>query len=242
MSQSLFAATYRVSHTLNNDFWLFSTSSSTHSLESDTDDGEKFDGTSFQLSLGRGIVRDNWSFSTSIDIISGPFDPFFNGELEVEFNGLGLTLISNYAVSESTLRGFFPSISLAGGMNFGTINGSSIGRNTNLDPDFDSSTNSGKINSYSLSMTTLNLIFGTTLNWIEKARPQGNHPDLLKTRIEGYSLGILAQLPVYANYSSSKSTLIYSSSTEKVSSQFSDSSGTMEGWSLVIALSAFISG
>lgn len=240
LSGSCLATTYRVSHTLNDDFWIFGSSSHTHQLSGPKDN--EFDGTSFQISIGKGTVRDAWNLFTTIDIISGPFKPFFDGQLEIEFEGLGLSSYWHHTISGQTIRGQVPSINFALGINLNRINGSSIGQNNSLKSNYNAPENNGKINKYDLTLSTLNLMIGPTLSWVESARPRGNEPSLLKTRIEGYNVSLLFQIPLYASYSSETKKLSYNDSTRQITGQDSSESGSMSGWSFVVSLSTYISG
>lgn len=235
------ATTYRISHTLNNDYWLFGASSLKSNLSAEGDDVEDFKNTSLQISIGKGVFRDKWSFSGSIDLLSGPLEPFFENDLDVELEGFGLTFLSSYALTGTGIRDKKPSFAATFGLNYLSVNGASIGRNKNLNKDFDSPLNSGKINGYSVNLSTLNIVLGTTFNWIEKARPQGNHPDLLKTRLEGYALSILAFVPVYGSMDSKVDTLLFNNTSSKIYTSTEDSTSDVSGATIMLSLLTYIS-
>ena len=99
-----FATSYRISHTLNNRYWSFSAATVSNQLQSSSDENDKLENTAIRLGVGKGFVRDNWSFSSEIELISGPLTPLFNRELEADFF---LDLVSSrFIISQYSVRHF----------------------------------------------------------------------------------------------------------------------------------------
>lgn len=233
------ATTYRISHTENDEHWVFGTALVNNKLNAT--EKEEFDATTFQFSIGKGTTKDNWGLYTTFDIISGPYKPLFGETLEMEVEGIGLSTVWHYGLGTEQLRKQNPAVSLTLGASIFKIIARSIGTNNSLAEDYDTVENDQKIAGYKLDVTSLNILFGITTTWMDAARPLGNDPSLLKTIVEGVSGSLLIEYPIVPRYSASKTELSYDPASERISEITNESSGRSGGWSLMLRLTTYFS-
>lgn len=156
-----------------------------HSLKSG--EADEVIGNAGAVSLGAGYIAKSWLFNASFDILLGPYEPTRQGAYNVDFYGTGATLWTGFSAQTLDLR------SPAGGYGFalGLSYADMVGRSAEA---------TGGSPEYTMRVNHLSLVPGLFFSWLEPARPRGNTPDLLKTRLEGEILSLGMSMPLLSTF------------------------------------------
>lgn len=197
--------------------------------------GDELIGNSAAVQLGTGYIADKWYTSVSLDIILGPYEPVRNKELNTDFVGTGLTWFTGISAQTQNLRSPAGGYGFALGLNYADI----VGRTNssrNRDSRAGNRDESGEtIDNYIMRVNRFSMIPAIFFSWLQGARPAGNSPDLLTTRLEGYLLTIGAAIPIITTYSS-RYTVRDNASTSREEKD----SGQLRGYSVLCSLTAFL--
>ena len=173
------------------------------------------------VSLGAGYISKSWLFNGSVDILLGPYEPTRGERFDVDFYGTGATLWLGFSAQTLDLR------SPEGGYGFalGLSYADTVGRSAEL--------SSGATPDYVMHVTNLSLVPGLFFSWLKPARPRGNTPELLTTRLEGEVLSFGMAMPLISSYSATYESEVAprQSVTEK---------GRLRGYSLTLSLTGFL--
>ncbi len=187
-------------------------------------------GPSTAIQIGFGHLAEDWLAITSADILQGPYQPTYDSQLQVDYSGFGISAWTGLSAQKANLRSPEGGYGFALGLSYGTLKGVMIGRNR-LSTGGDDTTRRDLVDSYTMTLSKLTLVPGVFFTWLTSARPHGNTPDLLKTRIEGYVLMVGAATPVFATY-----TAAYS----KGSIDETRDSGSLSGYSILVNFTALL--
>src|SRR5690606_38917285 len=87
------------------------------------------------------------------------------------------------------------------GLSYADMVGRSIGKNRKETGHPVS--NSELVDDYTMRVTNFSLLPAVFFSWLEEARPRGNTPELLTTRLDGYMLTIGIAMPLLISYQAS---------------------------------------
>lgn len=168
-----------------------------HSLKSAN--GHEVLGNAGAMQLGIDYLADSWFAALSLDILLGPYEPTQGGQLVVDYLGTGLTGWIGLSAQTLSLRSVAGGYGFALGLSYADMVGRSIGKNRRERPGNDRD-NAALVDNYILRVNSLALMPAIFFTWLEGARPRGNTPALLATRLEGYILTIGMAVPVMSTY------------------------------------------
>ena len=177
--------------------WTFGLTGLRQSLKTDNDN--ELIGNSGQLQIGGGYVAKHWYYTISADIIQGPYEPTYKRQLNVEYSGYGATVWSAFSAQNVDLRSTEGGYGFALGVSYGATTGRMNGKNRQ-DSGQNTAQDRSLTNDYTMQVSNLSLLPAIFFSWLAPARPVGNTPELLATRIEGYVLLIGAATPVITTY------------------------------------------
>lgn len=204
--------------------WSFGLTGMRHSLKAG--DGNELLGNSAAIQLGTGYISSSWYTDVSLDILLGPYEPTRGKQLNVDYVGTGLTVFAGFSAQTKNLRSAEGGYGFALGLSYADIVGRSVGRNRKEGEGGD------LIENYAMRVTTFSLVPAIFFSWLREARPNGNTPELLETRVEGYFLTIGMAMPLLSSYSAKYS--------RRDGEPVSPEKGQLRGYSLLIALKAML--
>ena len=156
-------------------------------------DGNHLLGISSMVQLSRGYIGSNWYASISLDIISGPYQSPKQQDLVVDFSGTGTTAIVAISAENQSLRTKQGNYGFLLGINYADVVGRSVGRRFTEEGGV-------TIDNWVMRVNDFSLYPAIFFCWLAEARPIGNTPELLQTRIEGYFLTIGFSTPLQSRY------------------------------------------
>lgn len=209
--------------------WSFGFTGIKRALKADND--HEIVGNSLAIQLGTAYLSDSWFTDASFDIILGPYEPTRSRQLDVDYVGTGFTAWAGFSAQAKDLRSSAGGYGFALGLSYADIVGRSIGRN-HLDHGQEPSINPEVIDDYSLAVNDFSLLPAVFFCWLVPARPQGNLPELLTTRVEGYFLTLGAAMPIATTYTANYLT--------KGASDGHRDRGQLYGYSLLLTLKAML--
>jgi hypothetical protein len=162
-------------------------------------DGNELIGNSYVVSIGRGHVAARWFARASIDVIFGPYERVRSGQFDSDFAGTGAGAWWGYSAQPADLRDKDGGYGFALGLSYSDFSGRSIGR-SRLENAPSQSKKTHRLESYALRATDMSIVPALFFSWLKEARPLGNTPEQLKTRIEGYLLTVGIAMPVVGYY------------------------------------------
>ena len=152
-------------------------------------------GTSAAVQIGYGHIARDWLANFSVDILQGPYQPTYDSQLQVDHSGFGFTAWTGLSAQNTNIRSPEGGYGFALGLSYGALTGQMMGRNRRDDGQ-GTAGDRALIDSYTSHVSKLSIIPGLFFTWLDQARPAGNTPELLMTRIEGLVLLIGAATPV----------------------------------------------
>lgn len=208
-----------------NNVWSFGVAGVDHELAEG--DGSNLTGGSVMVQLGRGYIGSNWFGQASVDIIAGPYQTPQRSKPKLDHSGTGFSTLWGYSFHETGIRregGAF-------GMSLGASYADIVGRNTDVFTSSDEI-----IDQFVMRVSNFSMTPGLFYAWLQKARPDGNKPEYLVTRIEGYILNLGIQIPILATQTTKYQSFTLDRSQETGESQ----SGRMKGYSILLNLTALL--
>lgn len=181
-----------------NHVWTFGLGSARYLMNAHGENDLK--GFAGSVSLGYGYLQDRWFFHGTIDQILGPYVPVREGEVNVDYGGTGFSLWTGVSFEAMDLRSKSGGYGVAIGMNYLDIVGRQIGRNRKASEDPYDVSNFYLTQNYKSKVTSLSVVPAFFATWLSDSRPQGNKPELLKTRIEGVMTTIGFAIPMASYY------------------------------------------
>ena len=98
-----------------------------------------------------------------------------------------------------------------------------------------------KTDKFVMRVTSFSIVPSIFFTWLERsARKISNHPDSLKTRIEGYYLNMGFHVPVIAKYNLRFDNVIQSDDDEEAIRETNKLKGDLYGFSIVISFTALL--
>jgi len=176
--------------------WNFGLTGNRHYLKAGN--GNEVLGNSSSINLGTGYISDSWYVLGSFDIILGPYEPAFRKQLDVDFFGTGITVWTGFSAQTLNLRSPDGGYGFALGFSYADVVGRSIGKNRKQTNS--KIKNNDLVDNYSIKTTNFSLLPAVFFSWLEEARPRGNTPELLKTRLDGYFLTMGIAMPLFVTY------------------------------------------
>jgi hypothetical protein len=182
------------------------------------------------VQVGMAYISDSWFGDASLDILLGPYEPARDRQVDADFGGTGATAWAGFSAQTRNLRSAEGGYGFAFGLTYADVVGRSIGPNrVGSGPG---AGNAGLVDNYTMRVTYLSLLPAIFFSWLEPARPRGNTPELLTTRVEGYFLTIGAAMPLVASYSSQY--------TERGDETQHFDHGKLSGYSLLVTLKSML--
>lgn len=204
--------------------WSFGLTGMRHSLKAGN--GEEFLGNAAAIQLGTGYISNSWYADVSLDILLGPYEPTHDKQLNVDYVGTGVTAFAGFSAQTKNLRSAEGGYGFALGLSYADTVGRSVGRNRKEGHGDD------LVDNYTMRATNLSLIPAIFFSWLREARPDGNTPELLETRVEGYFLTIGMAMPMLSSY-----TARYN---RRDSGEPVRQKGRLRGYSILIGLTSML--
>lgn len=206
--------------------WSFGITGMRHSLKAG--DGNELLGNAGAIQIGTGWIANSWYSDVSLDILLGPYEPTREKQLNVDYVGTGLTAFAGFSAQTKNLRSAEGGYGFALGLSYADTVGRSVGRNRKEGSSAD------LLDNYTMRVTNFSLIPAIFFSWLKEARPKGNTPELLETRVEGYFLTIGMAMPVLSSYSAKYDKR----EGDQVEEQ--NDKGQLRGYSILIALKSML--
>lgn len=222
--------------------WSVGVSGQRHSLKAG--DGNEILGNSGAFQLGYGFVAQSWFLNLSLDVLLGPYEPTREGQINVDYLGTGFTLWTGVSAQTLDLRSQAGGYGFALGVSYADAVGRAIGRNR----DEDDPPPSELIDDYVLRVTNFSLLPAIFFSWLKEARPRGNTPELLATRVEGYFLTLGMAMPIMVSYNARYSLRTKPAPVATPAEaqepakgpQSVEEKGRMRGYSVLVSLTAML--
>jgi hypothetical protein len=200
-------------------------------------------GTGGSVEFGYAWMGDHFFGYGSISSLAGPFDRVRRDRISLDFSGTGLTAIAGYAPLQGNIRADRISLSVLSGFNVTDMVGRSAGRVDIRDEQKVAASDQGEepaslnrqISSFTMQVNEFSVLTGIGISWMDKARPYGNTPELLKTKMDGVLAIFAVSVPVAARYRSKYEQVLGSGPSESRKEQ-----GRLSGVSLVFGLTTLI--
>jgi hypothetical protein len=217
------------------DAWNFSISGIRHQLKGG--DGNEIIGNGFLSSFGRSYITDNWFLIGSFDLILGPYERARKGQLDVEFEGTGASLLFGHNAEALNLRSPEGVHGFTIGVQYLDMTGRSYGKNLKQVREPYYIENEGLIDNYKLRVSNLSIMPAIFFAWFEGARPNGTAKKLLMTRVEAHMITVGFSVPIYATY---KAKYLGKVRTPEIGAgelidEPRKDSGKLEGFSLIVS-------
>lgn len=202
--------------------WSFGLAASQVNLKSG--EGEELTGFRSTSQLGWGHLGETWYGFVSLDILAGPYETAQQSKLLVDYAGTGVSAGIALSADNQSLRTKEGNYGFLLSLHYADITGRSIKTAAG------SASSVGEISNLQARVQNFSILPAIFFCWLQPARPRGNTPELLMTRIEGYFLSIGLSTPFQANYAVS-----YQKDNEIISNKV-----TLRGYSAIISLTALI--
>jgi hypothetical protein len=227
--------------------WSFGLGLALHELQ--TDSIHDVRGKAGRISLGYVAGRGKWEFSSTLDLVLGPYEPVNPGQLrriDVDYNGTGITVLGSYQLGEFAAG----TPALLAGVGYIDATGRAIGSAFEkdlvvTDSQENSTTRTALLDNYVLRSTRLSAIAGASFNANWRKPRKSNSREDLKTTIDGYVISAWIDVPVIASYTANYDELQTTGTSDKatgselVSRPVTDR-GSMRGYSLVVQTTALL--
>jgi len=223
---------------IRNNFWTFGLSGTRHTLRAG--DGNELTGNTVDVSFGTGILRHMWYSYGTVDILLGPFEPTREKQLDVDYQGTGITYWWGYSAQELDLRHPEGGYGFTMGIKYADIAGRSIGRNRREKGLRSNIENEHQISDYRMRITTFSLIPAIFFCWLKESRATGNSRELLRTRVEGYFLTLGLSLPVLSTYRAQYTSREKGDLGELNVDKNHKETGEMDGFSILINFTSLL--
>lgn len=187
-------------------------------------------GNSAAIQIGTGSVSGSWYTIASLDILLGPYERALQDQLNVDYQGTGFTVWTGFSAQTLDLRSSAGGYGFALGLSYADTVGRSIGANRK-DSGKGTPEDEKRIGNYNIRITNFSLLPGIFFSWLSPGRPEGNTPDLLATRTEGYILTLGVAVPLLVSYSTKYETL---------DGKSEDESGQLRGYGVLITLTSLL--
>jgi hypothetical protein len=184
-------------------------------------------GNAAAVQLGTGYISESWYVTGSLDILLGPYEPANNSELDIDYFGTGATIWTGFSAQTLNLRSAEGGYGFALGLSYADSVGRLVGQNRKREGEADGDV----IDEYVIRVNNLSLLPGIFFSWLQPARPRGNTPDLLATRLEGYFLTIGMAMPLLTSFSAKSETR---------NGEPDNKHGQLRGYSIMLALSSML--
>ena len=207
------------------------------------DDDNELVGNGLKASLGGGYIAKSWLVNVMLDVSLGPYEPARDGQLNVDFGGTGLTIWWATSAQTLDLRSSEGSYGFALGASYADMVGRSVGRNRKETSNPNDPENSNLVDNYVMRATYFSVLPSIFFAWLKGARPTGNTPELLTTRIEGYVLTMGVSVPVMAKYQAhydKRQILGENDSGDASGSKRIFEEGTLKGYSILLSFTSFL--
>lgn len=200
-------------------------------------DGNELTGNSAAVQLGTGYIADKWYTAVTLDIILGPYEPVRNRELNSDFFGTGLTWFSGISAQTQNLRSPEGGYGFALGLSYADIIGRTV---SGRSQDSRSGKKDTTIDNYIMRVNKFSMMPAVFFSWLKDARPKGNSPELLTTRLEGYLMTIGVAIPLLTTYSAKYTVRDNDPQTELTPIREQKDDGQLRGYSVLCAITTFL--
>ncbi len=202
------------------------------------DNDNELVGNGVKIGLGGGYIAKSWYMNGMLDILLGPYEPTRDKQLNVDYVGTGLSYWWGTSAQTLDLRSSEGSYGFAVGLNYADVVGRSVGRNRKETTNPADPENSNLIDNYIMRVTSFSVTPALFFAWLKGARPKGNTPDLLATRLEGYVMTVGVAIPLLASYQAHYDKR--GDVTEQFEPKKISEKGPLKGYSLLVSLNAFL--
>jgi hypothetical protein len=216
--------------------WSFGVAGERHNLKAGN--GHELIGNAGKVQLGTGWIHPRWYGLVSLDVALGPYEPTYGGQHVVDYVGTGLTTWLGFSAQTLDLRSKDGGYGFALGLSYGDIVGRSTGRNLR---DAGGERNPDLVDDYTMHVTDFSLMPAVFFSWLRPARPAGNTPELLATRVEGYVLTLGMEMPLLVTYQAKFQTRERKKDDGSIEPAHAETaSGQLRGYSILVALTALL--
>lgn len=217
-------------------FWLFDLG--VHNFRFTAPDDSKVAGVGASFAIGYGrIHQDSW-INTNYHFLSGPWDSARNQSFDVDSSGFLIDVEYGAAFPGFSLRsGSCPTLAISGG--FLSLSSKSIGSNRKNNGNPDDTNNFYLEQDFKTSINALVVTPAIGWNWVKAARPAGNEPELLLTRVESAYIRLSALVPLY---SGARVKVLKRSQSDTLSQapKHHTTTGIIRGYSMVLTTGVWL--
>lgn len=216
--------------------WSFDTSLMQYNLAAP--DNSKLSGFAASFTAGYGRVRPNSWLLGRFHFLAGPWDTARDGAFDSDFYGSGFDIEYGTAFPGTTLRsGSTPILAISAG--YMDLNGRNIGGNRKNTGNPNDNANYYLEQDFKTGFGAVVVTPTIGWTWAKPARPSGNEPELLTTRVEAAFLRMGAMVPMYSRARVEVTKRSESDSITQRPHQFS-SNGMMRGYSLIASTGVWL--
>ncbi len=201
-------------------------------------DDSKVAGVGASFVIGYGRIHENSWINLNYHFISGPWDSARNQSFDVDSSGFLLDAEYGAAFPRFSLRsGSCPMLSISGG--YLSLSSKSIGSNRKNSGNPDDVSNFYLEQDFKTTINSLVVTPAIGWQWVKPARPSGNEPELLQTRVESVYLRLGAIVPLY---SGSRVKVLKRSQRDTLSQtpKYHTTTGTIRGYSMVMTTGVWL--
>jgi hypothetical protein len=224
---------YRIDDKSNTRFWSFGIGLENHNYGTEE---MPIEGMAQVTSLGYGNLQEKYFWKVGGFLSNGPIRPVFAEKLILDSSSKGLNFLWGYSLFTPSMRSSFSSGPLLG-LRQVEFSSETLGSRE------ETTVNSKRNYSLKTKYSSLSLEAGLFYCKALAARPTGNRPDLLVTRVESWNLHLSAVLPLFSKFNgtletSDGSALIDSKSPR----QRKNLSSKLKGYSILLNLDTWFGG
>jgi hypothetical protein len=200
-------------------------------------DGSEFAGIGASFSVGYGKITNNSWILGRFHFLAGPWDTARNGAFDTDFYGSGLDVEYGTSFPGTSLRSnSTPILTVAAG--YMDISGRNIGGNKKSTGNPNNAENYYLEQDFKAEFGAIYVMPGAGWTWTKPARPTGNEPELLVTRVESAYLKLSTTIPVYSR----ARVEVMKRSTSDGLNQYSrlHTTGMIRGYSLILGTGVWL--
>ena len=175
--------------------WTFDSSMFQYNLT--VPDESKISGIGGAFAIGYGRSRANSWLTGRFHFLAGPWDTARNGAFDADYSGSMIDVEYGTSFPGTDLRrGSVPILTISAG--YMDLTGKNIGDNRKNNGDPNNRSNYYLEQNFKTSLGAVVITPGIGWAWAKPARPTGNEPDLLVTRVESAFAKFGALVPLYS--------------------------------------------
>jgi hypothetical protein len=147
------------------------------------------------VQIGYGRIEESSYWDGYMEIVSGPYSAKQGVGVKMDVYGTGLSAVYGHTLFRNSMRNALGAYGVALGLGYGDFVGRSVSSTFKKE-----SGSSERVDELVLRVTSYHVAPSLFYAKLVPARPVGNKPELLATRIEGYVLNLGVLFPLRSEY------------------------------------------